>query len=324
MKLSVIIPVYNVENYLKRCLDSVINQTYKDLEIIVVNDGSTDSSLEIAREYAEEDKRIKIVNKENGGLSSSRNAGLDVATGEVVAFLDSDDWVELNAYELAMEAFNDHSADMVWFAMKNVYDEDETLNTQNFQTKIYCGDEVLAVFLGTNKKGPSLSSCNKLYASKVLKNIRFIEGKTSEDIYFNFQAFSIIKKIVRYDAELYHYFQRNGSISCGKIKKHSFDCIEMWNKVIQDLESKEQIKIVKFNKIHNIFTILLRATTFGVDESFVEFEEYKKAYLKVFRKNIFSLLNSGRLDFKRKLAVILLYLNYNLCGLIARKKLKVQ
>ncbi len=94
MKLSVIIPVYNVENYLKRCLDSVINQTYKDLEIIVVNDGSTDSSLEIMfREYAEEDKRIKIVNKENGGLSSSRNAGLDVATGEVVAFLDSDNWL---------------------------------------------------------------------------------------------------------------------------------------------------------------------------------------------------------------------------------------
>ncbi|ORU23018.1 glycosyl transferase, partial [Francisella tularensis subsp. holarctica] len=90
--ITLVIPIYNIENYLGRCLDSVINQTYKDLEIILVNDGSTDNSLEICESYAKEDSRIKIINKNNGGLSSARNVGLDACKGDYVTFIDSDDW----------------------------------------------------------------------------------------------------------------------------------------------------------------------------------------------------------------------------------------
>ena len=109
-KITVIIPVYNVEKFLRTCLDSVINQTYQNLEIICVNDGSTDSSPEILKEYFEKDDRIIIINKENGGLSSARNAGLDAATGEYVAFLDSDDWISKNfCKELLKSIIKTHS-----------------------------------------------------------------------------------------------------------------------------------------------------------------------------------------------------------------------
>ena len=101
--LSVIIPVYNVEPYLEQCLDSVINQTYKNLEIICINDGSSDNSLKILEKYQKKDSRIKLINQKNKGLSEARNAGLDVAKGEYIAFVDSDDYLELNAYKEAMK-----------------------------------------------------------------------------------------------------------------------------------------------------------------------------------------------------------------------------
>ena len=97
--ISVIIPIYNVENYLKKCIESVINQTYKNLEIILVNDGSNDNSKNIIDEYSTIDNRIKVINKENGGLSDARNAGIEIAKGDYITFLDSDDWIELNMYE---------------------------------------------------------------------------------------------------------------------------------------------------------------------------------------------------------------------------------
>ena len=98
IKVSVIVPVYNVEKYIRQCLESIINQTYKNLEIIVVNDGTKDNSMKIVEEYLS-DERIKVINKENGGIASARNRGIDEATGEYISFVDSDDWLELNTYE---------------------------------------------------------------------------------------------------------------------------------------------------------------------------------------------------------------------------------
>ena len=112
--ISVIVPVYNVEYYLKQCLDSIVNQTYRNLEIILVDDGSTDSSGDICDEYAQIDARIKVIHKENGGVSSARNAALDLCTpgGDLVAFVDSDDWLELNMYETLLEQIYLYNADI--------------------------------------------------------------------------------------------------------------------------------------------------------------------------------------------------------------------
>ena len=112
-KLSVIVPIYNVEQYLKKCLNSIVNQTYKDLEIILVDDGSPDGCPQLCDEYASLDNRIKVIHKKNGGLSSARNAGLDIATGDYVTFVDSDDYLETDIYEKVINIFEDHSADIV-------------------------------------------------------------------------------------------------------------------------------------------------------------------------------------------------------------------
>lgn len=105
-KISVIVPVYNVEKYLKQCLDSIVNQTYKNLEIIIVNDGTKDNSMKIVENYLQ-DNRIKVINKENGGLASARNSGLEKVTGKYISFIDSDDWIELNMYEELVSQIND-------------------------------------------------------------------------------------------------------------------------------------------------------------------------------------------------------------------------
>ena len=112
-KVSIIVPVYNMQNYLKKCFDSLINQTLADVEIIVVNDESTDNSPEIIEAYALMDKRIKVINRKNGGLSMARNSGMSVATGEYIGFVDSDDWVELEMYEKMYDLASKHSADIV-------------------------------------------------------------------------------------------------------------------------------------------------------------------------------------------------------------------
>ena len=101
--ISVIVPIYNVEKYLARCVDSIVNQTYKNLEIILVDDGSPDRCPQMCDDYAEKDSRIKVVHKKNGGLSDARNAGMAVATGEYISFIDSDDWIDLETYDLVLE-----------------------------------------------------------------------------------------------------------------------------------------------------------------------------------------------------------------------------
>ena len=123
-KITVIVPVYNVENYLNKCLDSLINQTYKNLEIIVINDGSTDNSGTICQEYAQKDNRIVYIEKENGGLSDARNAGLDRMTGSYVTFVDSDDWIEQDYVEVLYNKLTEHQAD-VSVGNYYSYNEDE-------------------------------------------------------------------------------------------------------------------------------------------------------------------------------------------------------
>ena len=187
IKVSVIIPVYNTENYLRACLDSVVNQTLRDIEIICVNDGSTDNSLSILKEYAEKDSRIVLINQKNAGVSVARNNAIAVAKGEYLAFLDSDDWFEPDAMEAAYSKISQDKTDVVVFAQKN-YDAPETWYEVSHKLLEKC-------ILGTNSLDEFISLnivvWDKMFRTEFIKgsNIAFPAGLTlGEDGIFCYQA----------------------------------------------------------------------------------------------------------------------------------------
>lgn len=229
-KVSAIVPVYNVEKYLSRCLDSIINQTYKNIEIILVNDGSNDDSLEICNYYKNKDKRIKLVNKTNGGLSSARNSGLRIATGEYILFIDSDDWIlEETINELIYYA-QKYKVDFVRYSpvyagYSNIEDgtpwkfPDERQIEPGYYDKERIRTEIFDRLFITDKLtlGPIVSAVLSLYSREFLLkyNLYFDENiKYSEDVIFNAKvvyntkSFYFIK-----DSYYYYYYYNNGSIT---------------------------------------------------------------------------------------------------------------
>ena len=319
--ISVIVPIYNVEKYLPRCIESIINQTYNNLEIILIDDGSTDKSLEIAEKYKLKDNRINVFSKENGGASSCRNLGIQVANGYYVTFVDSDDSLDINAYSELMQLKRDEDFDIILFGMRILTEKryaNEKIN-EEVKEEIFQGNEVLDRFFCINGKKMSTSSCNKLYKKNLLKDIRFVENYTGEDIYFNYQAFKKAKVIIETSARYYNYFVRKGSVSYGKIKKNSFDCLIMWEKVSRENSNKSYEEQIVKQKVYNNYALLLRMAIYGCYESFYDKEIYKKKAMSYFRRHINKLLFSTELPFAKKLAAILLYINFNLCSVIGKK-----
>lgn len=221
--LSVIIPVYNVEKYLRRCVDSVINQTYDNLEIILVNDGSTDTSLEICREY--KDKRIKVIDKANGGLSSARNAGLKVATGELVTFLDSDDFLEIDIYQKLTSVMQKEDVDIATMLMASAY-EDGKRNLPNPPSNADLGVKSGEWFLEQiclRKFGTSV--CSKVFNRSVFDGFTFDETRQNEDFLIMSEILVSNVKVYVTDYLGYNYFVRSGSMSRSGFSKSLRDAV---------------------------------------------------------------------------------------------------
>lgn len=224
-KITVIVPVYNVETYLDKCINSIVEQTYKNLEILLVDDGSQDRSPQICDKWAQEDKRIKVIHKKNGGVSSARNAGLDNSRGEYIAFVDADDYIDRNMYEILYNEIMDHHADAASCGMvresKNGYKE--VWGDENSAAETVCGSEWLKTVGEANGILP-VHTGNKLYAKRVLSHIRFDTSfKYAEDTLFNFEAAKNIKKIVVHNVPRYHYTNNETSASNKTFSESRFD-----------------------------------------------------------------------------------------------------
>lgn len=216
--ISIIVPVYNVEKYLGKCLDTIINQTYKNIEILVVNDGSTDDSDKILKEYYKKDKRIRIINKKNGGLSSARNKGIDKASGKYLSFIDSDDYIENDMIETLYKTIFKEEADI---SICEFIEEDEMNPKQVTQQQevinIYNKDEAIKELI-LDKKITN-HAWNKLYKKDLFENIRYPEGRNMEDIATTYKLFLKSNKIVKTNQIKYHYIQRSNSIMGQLTKK---------------------------------------------------------------------------------------------------------
>lgn len=219
-KISVIVPVYRVEDYLERCVNSICNQTYRNLEIILVDDGSPDRCPEICEALAARDERIVVVHKENGGLSSARNAGLDIATGNYVSFVDSDDWIEPETYRHMISAMED-GVQVVIGGIGNCENEKEVVSKLCFDHRDRCsGEEALLEMLysprrdrrGHTQQISHMIVCNKLFRMELWRDIRF-DNIVSEDLPAMFQVYCITSQVAYIPELVYYYFQRPGSIT---------------------------------------------------------------------------------------------------------------
>lgn len=223
-KISVIVPVYKVEPYLRRCVDSILAQTYTNLEIILVDDGSPDSCGAICDEYAEKDERVRVIHKENGGLSDARNAGLEIATGEWLSFIDSDDWIEPTMYETLLNNAGVHDAQI---SIGGVVDE---LLTENgvIVTKTTAGNSVVTE---VRKKQPAIqhflnhswSAWDKIYRREVFDGIRYPVGEINEDEAIALHLLDRCERVVYTNEPFYHYIRRPESITTSTFSLKKLD-----------------------------------------------------------------------------------------------------
>lgn len=242
-KISVIVPVYNMEQYLSRCVDGILQQTYSNLEIILVDDGSTDTSPKLCDEYATKDNRVKVIHKANGGLSSARNVGLEEATGDYLGFIDSDDYITTEMYSLLYKNIVTYQADISMCGMYldtkppvPFYSNPQLENSEG-KTIILNDDEIIKCSLleyGAEQRiNPSV--CNKLYKCDLFQKIRFPLHKYYEDFFVMLPLLQRAKRFVIDTSQHYYYYQRTGSIAHTPETYYDFiEANEMRYKIISE------------------------------------------------------------------------------------------
>jgi glycosyltransferase involved in cell wall biosynthesis len=213
-KVSVIVPIYKVEKYLCRCIDSILNQTYPNIEVILVNDGSPDRCGEIVEEYAAKDNRIRVIHKKNGGLSDARNAGMELVTGKFTMFVDSDDWLDVKMIEKLMNTCKKIKADVVQSAFYYAYENQLLFDHRYYKVKatpIVFEKESLMAELVKNERVKNFA-WGKLIKTSILEDIHFKKGVLFEDVFWAHQVMHRIERFVLVNEPLYYYMQRDDSI----------------------------------------------------------------------------------------------------------------
>mgnify|MGYP004517414661 CR=1 FL=1 len=310
--LSVIVPVYKVEKYLKRCIDTIRNQTYKKLEIILVDDGSPDDCGRLCDEIAQHDERIKVIHKTNGGLSSARNAGIEIASGDFITFVDSDDWLDLNIYRKCINVFQKYKCDVVDFRAIFSDDNEKIINNSYFEPILVENDAILYDYLyrGQTEKCP-FSVCRKVYSKALYSEIRFPEGKVNEDIATNFKVLQKCSKLVHISDIGYFYFQGNlESITNGTLSKKDFDLLDA-SKELCDLSKQYQDdrinNLARVKLARSYFSLLAKAATGGIDKDVNEND------IRLLTKNLrnnYLLLMKSPISLNRKACISLVSINY--------------
>ena len=233
--ISIIVPIYNVEKYVEKCINSITRQTYKNLEIILVNDGATDNSKLICETLAKKDKRIKLINKENGGLSDARNVGIDNANGKYISFIDSDDYVEENYVELLYNTMKQYDTNMSRASHKVKYEKNIIDKSTG---KKFCDrpKQILEMLLYDD--GIDTSAWGKLYKSKLFKDIQFPKGRLFEDSATTYKLIDKSEKIAVYSKPVYNYIIRNNSISNEKFSEKKLDLITSTKEMTEYIKIK--------------------------------------------------------------------------------------
>lgn len=296
-KISVIVPVYNVEEYLKRCVDSILCQTFSDLEIILVDDGSPDNCGAICDEYAKKDERVKVIHKQNGGLSSARNAGLEIASGEYIAFVDSDDWIHPQMCEITYEAITYADADFINFCYQIKTDNSEEIlgytNKDDIikTTEVYSKDEVLNNFFNKYHAKLWMTVWSKLYKKHIFDDLRFEEGRIHEDELIMLPTIEKASQIAYLDISLYYYYFSESGIMHSKFGVKNLDKLYAFRKCYKFFEKgTEQYKIgqQKYYLYYLKVLLLTKKYSKSVREAFSQ-------YIVLYFKDFFEILRNDKI-----------------------------
>lgn len=321
MLISVIIPVYNVEDYLHYAIESLEKQTYKNFEIILVNDGSTDNSGKLCDEYSEKYSNVRVFHKENGGLSDARNFGIQKAQGEFITFLDPDDYLEVYSLELLAGIQEKYNCDIVSTRVKatelyNVY-SNHSLTEEDFENVLLMDGDVFLEEAYYDKVA-TVSACGKLYRRSILK-IPFPKGRIYEDLYIISEHVEKANKIVHTPIQIYNYYKRQGSIVNSRFTSKQYDFFDAMNHnrtVIKDkYNNKPSLEnAVNAKEVIGSFKIIGSAYKTSITDV------YK--IRKIIKRNYTNILSNSKINCFFKMKYILFILSPNLFNVIKRLRVK--
>lgn len=255
-KISIIVPIYNAEEWLEKCIESIINQTYKNIEILLINDGSTDNSLKICEKFAKKDSRIIVIDKSNEGVSKTRNVGIEKSTGNYIKFVDSDDWIEENICEELLKLIKEEKTDLAICGL-NIYKHNQILRTPHLKKKIVEIKKGIEEFKYINKV--FASPCNKLYKKEKIKELFKIDLDSGEDLLFNLEYLKNIDKISITEKCLYNVCLDNETSLNRKFKKNKLDInLDLLDKQMEFC-SNLYGKQAENNFLYNSYVLLLHA-----------------------------------------------------------------
>lgn len=302
--ISVIVPIYNVEKYLNKCIDSLLIQTYKALEIILVDDGSPDNCGKICDEYAEKDNRIKVIHKENGGLSDARNAGIEISTGEYIFFVDSDDYIEENMIDCMYQKITEDCSDMVVCDMKYVYEDSGLLREQSHYSEssmvLSAYDFFKAIFFN------HIEAAAKLYKSELFKEIRFPKGKVCEDLFVTPIIADKCNSISYIPKSMYCYRIHHQSIMRSSYNIKHLDGTEGFINLVKFASEKKWtgVSITAYERAVSTFTLGLRKLDRRNKENAVRLRQLREELRRLYIREI-----SKEIPFNYKVKMTLLCLN---------------
>lgn len=320
--ISVIVPVYRVEKYLKKCIDSILEQTYRNMEIILVDDGSDDSCPDICEEYAKIDKRVKVIHQTNGGLSAARNSGIRAAKGKYISFIDSDDYIEKDMYEVLVKRMQKDESQLAVCNYMYVDESGNFIESLNKKNAIIDGvitpKEALERLI-LDRNCYYIPAWNKLYERSLFKDIQFPEGKLNEDEFVVHYIYEKCRKISCVEKELYYYVQRMGSIMNTNVCVKRLDVVEAYLERTEYFMEKGQNEFV--TQLMNVGGHLLLEGSIELDERDPKVRsrigelkrEYDRLYCKLKQMHLSS-------SIKSKMVIGLIHRNFKLAQIVFRMK----
>ncbi len=310
-RLSIIVPIYNVEKYLSRCIESILNQTFKDFELILVNDGSTDNCKEICEKYKRMDSRIIVANKKNGGLSSARNLGIDISKGDYIGFVDSDDFIDVHMYEILLNTINAYDSDIVIcdYYKVNEYDikKYEKMKSNNKDIKVENINNIDAIERIITRDIKIVVAWNKIYKRSLFDNLRYKEGVICEDEFLAHRIFYKCNKVSIINQKLYYYIQRKGSIINSPFSSKDFDKIYAIKDRVDFLNEKKITNLI--DKAEKSFMDYFVWNYFTECQRLENIEYELKRLKKEFNSVFYRILDNKFISLNEKITLFILYLS---------------